>query len=54
MSKVFVFDILNICLSMKLISTLSISGSGDDVVIAIAPDIPENKESVKDSLKSNQ
>ena len=49
MSKVF--DVLNLCLLMKLISTLSLSENGDDVVIAIAPDIPENKESFKDSLK---
>ena len=41
------FDVKHFCFSLVLISKFCLSQNGEDLVIAIAPDIPENKESLK-------
>ena len=41
------FDVKHFCFALVLISKFCLSQNGEDIVIAIAPDIPENKESLK-------
>ena len=45
------FNFINLCLFFTSTSTLSLSENGKDVVIAIAPDIPENKESLREAFQ---
>ena len=47
------FNVIHFCFSLILISKLCLSQNGEDIVIAIAPDILENKESYDVSYKNH-